>query len=218
MQALIADDHPMMRQGLAQLVNHEPDLRVRWEAATAAEALRVVTAEQPDLALVSLSLPDKTGLELIKDLHALKPELPILVVSRHDEMIFAERVLRAGARGYIMKHEDGSRVMQAIRRILGGAIWVSEPVSRNILEVFSGHRPASHRSPLERLSDREFEVFQLMGQGNSTREIAARLHLSPKTVEIHRLHLKHKLQVRTMSELVLQAVRWMEADGAGTRG
>jgi DNA-binding NarL/FixJ family response regulator len=165
--------------------------------------------------LLDISLPDRSGLELIKDLRALHAELPVLVVSMHDELVFAERVLRAGARGYIMKQEGGKRMMQAIRRVLSGQIYVSERMSVKILEIFSGQRPEGSRSPLDRLSDREFEVFQLLGQGRSTREIADWLHLSTNTVEVHRLHIKQKLQLRSTAELIRYAVCWIETQPAG---
>jgi DNA-binding NarL/FixJ family response regulator len=214
-RVLIVDDHPMMRQGLAQLVNHEADLRACCEAETAAQALQIAAERKPDLVLLDISLPDRSGLELIKDLRALHAELPVLVVSMHDELVFAERVLRAGARGYIMKQEGGKRMMQAIRRVLSGQIYVSERMSVKILEIFSGQRPEGSRSPLDRLSDREFEVFQLIGQGRSTREIADWLHLSTKTVEVHRLHIKQKLQSRSTAELIRHAVCWIETQPAG---
>jgi DNA-binding NarL/FixJ family response regulator len=214
-RVLIVDDHPMMRQGLAQLINHEPDLRACCEAETAAQALQIAAERKPDLVLLDISLPDRSGLELIKDLRALHAELPVLVVSMHDELVFAERVLRAGARGYIMKQEGGKRMMQAIRRVLSGQIYVSERMSVKILEIFSGQRPEGNRSPLDRLSDREFEVFQLIGQGKSTREIADWLHLSTKTVEVHRLHIKQKLQLRSTAELIRHAVCWIETQPAG---
>lgn len=214
-RVLIVDDHPMMRQGLAQLINHEPDLRACCEAETAAQALQIAADRKPDLVLLDISLPDRSGLELIKDLRALHAELPVLVVSMHDELVFAERVLRAGARGYIMKQEGGKRMMQAIRRVLSGQIYVSERMAVKILEIFSGQRPEGSRSPLDRLSDREFEVFQLVGQGRSTREIADWLHLSTKTVEVHRLHIKQKLQLRSMAELIRHAVCWIETQPGG---
>ena len=214
-RVLIVDDHPMMRQGLAQLINHEPDLRACCEAETAAQALQIAAERKPDLVLLDISLPDRSGLELIKDLRALHAELPVLVVSMHDELVFAERVLRAGARGYIMKQEGGKRMMQAIRRVLSGQIYVSERMSVKILEIFSGQRPEGNRSPLDRLSDREFVVFQLIGQGKSTREIADWLHLSTKTVEVHRLHIKQKLQLRSTAELIRHAVCWIETQPAG---
>jgi DNA-binding NarL/FixJ family response regulator len=210
-RVLIVDDHPMMREGLAQLLEHEPDLTVCGQADNSAQALTSVAAGRPDLALVDISLPDKSGLELIKDLQAMQPGLPILVVSMHDETIYAERVLRAGGRGYIMKQEGGKKLMQAIRQVLSGQIYVSEKMSAKILEIFSGHRPEASHSLVERLSDREFEVFQLIGQGKATREIAGRLHLSIKTVEVHRANMKKKLELATGADLVRYAIRWTDA-------
>lgn len=211
---LIVDDHPMMRQGLAQLINNEPDLAVSWEADTAGQAIDVASRSQPDLVLADISLPDKNGLELIKDIHALRPGTLILVVSMHDETLYAERVLRAGARGYIMKQEGGKKLMAAIRKVLSGQIYVSEKMSARILEFFSGHR-AETASPIEKLSDREFEAFQLIGQGKGTRDIADHLHLSVKTVEVHRANIKEKLKLKSATDLVREAVRWTEAQGAG---
>jgi DNA-binding NarL/FixJ family response regulator len=211
LHVLIVDDHPMMRQGLAQLINSEPDLAVCCEAGTAGQALDCITAGAPDLMLVDITLPDKNGLELIKDIQSLHPELPMLVVSMHDESLYAERVLRAGGRGYIMKQEGGKKIMEAIRQVLRGQIYVSEKMSAKILETFSGRRSEAGSSPVGKLTDREFEVFELIGRGTSTREIAQKLHLSPKTVEVHRLHIKEKLQLSHASELVLHAVRWVES-------
>jgi len=210
---LIVDDHPMMRQGLAQLINNEADLAVCWEADNAGQAIDVASQSQPDIVLADISLPDKNGLELIKDIHALRPGTLILVVSMHDETLYAERVLRAGARGYIMKQEGGKKLMAAIRMVLSGQIYVSEKISARILEGFSGHR-AEAVSPIENLSDREFEVFQLIGRGKGTREIADHLHLSIKTVEAHRGHIKQKLKLKSATDLVREAVRWTEAQGA----
>jgi DNA-binding NarL/FixJ family response regulator len=210
---LIVDDHPMMRNGLAQLIDNEGDLKVGAEADTAGQALNAIAKQKFDLALVDISLPDKNGLELIKDIRTLKPELPILVVSMHDEMIYAERVLRAGARGYIMKQEGGQKFLAAIRQVLAGKVFVSEKMSARILENFSGNQPENSGSPVKRLSDREFEVFQLIGQGIGTREIAGRLHLSIKTVEVHRANIKEKLSLTTATELVRFAVRWLDAQG-----
>ena len=207
---LIVDDHPMMRQGLAQLINSEPDLSVQGEADTAGQALNEVSAGKPDLVLLDISLPDKNGLELIKDIHTLHPDVLILVVSMHDEALYAERVLRAGACGYIMKQEGGKKLMGAIRQVLSGQIYVSEKMSARILEIFSGRRTAASGSPVERLSDREFEVFQFIGEGRGTREIAERLHLSVKTVEVHRANIKEKLNLKTATDLVRFAVRWTD--------
>lgn len=208
---LIVDDHPMMREGLALLIDHEPDLCVASQADNAAQALSAVATQPPDLVLVDISLPDRNGLELIKDIQSLRPALPILAVSMHDEMLYAERVLRAGGRGYIMKQEGGEKLMQAIRQVLNGRVYVSERMSEKILEIFSGRRPAEPNSPLERLSDREFEVFQLVGQGQGTRQIAQRLRLSIKTVEVHRANIKKKLEMKTGTDLVRYAIRWAEA-------
>jgi DNA-binding NarL/FixJ family response regulator len=207
---LIVDDHPMMRQGLAQLINHEADLLACGEANTVAEALKRINAAKPDLVLADISLPDRNGLELIKDVQALHPGLPVLVVSMHDESLYAERVLRAGGRGYIMKQEGGKMLMRAMRQVLSGRVYVSEKMSAKILEIFSGHRTEVTQSPVERLSDREFEVFQLVGQGRGTREIAGHLRLSVKTVEVHRANIKHKLELKRGADLVRYAIRWTE--------
>jgi len=163
---------------------------------------------------VDISLPDKNGLELIKDIQVFHPYLPVLVVSMHDESIYAERVLRAGGRGYIMKQEGGKKLMQAIRQVLGGQIYLSEKMSARILEIFSGRKDEAISSPVERLSDREFEIFQLVGQGRGTREIASHLSLSVKTVEVHRANMRRKLNLRTGTEVVHYAIRWMEARSA----
>lgn len=208
---LIVDDHPMMRQGLAQLIGAEPDLAVCGEAEDAGRALDAVGALKPDLVLVDISLPGKNGLELIKDFQAIQPGLSVLVISMHDESLYAERVLRAGGRGYIMKQEGGKKLMQAIRQVLDGKIYVSEKMSAEILEMISGRRSGAAGSPVEKLTDRELEVFQLIGQGKSTREIAEKLHLSVKTVDVHRANIKAKLKLASATELVRFAVRWTES-------
>jgi DNA-binding NarL/FixJ family response regulator len=213
-QLLIVDDHPMMRKGLLQLVEDECDLAVCGEADTAHEALNLIGKEKPDLVLADLTLPDKSGLELIKDLQTLHPGLPVLVISMHDESLYAERVLRAGGRGYIMKQAGGEKMLEAIRRVLSGQFYVSENMSAKIFEGLSGRRAQAGGSPMEKLTDREFEIFQLIGQGRSTQEIAKQLHLSAKTVEVHRLHIKEKLSLKTSSELIRQAVRWVETQQA----
>jgi DNA-binding NarL/FixJ family response regulator len=210
-QILIVDDHPMMRQGLAQLIALEPDLAVCGEAENAGGALDALGNLKPDLVLADISLPGKNGLELIKDFQTIRPGLPVLVISMHDESLYAERVLRAGGRGYIMKQEGGKKLMQAIRQVLDGKIYVSEKMSANILEIFSGRRAGAESSPLEKLTDREFEIFQLIGQGQGTREIAEKLHLSIKTVDAHRANIKAKLKLNSATELVRYAVRWAES-------
>jgi DNA-binding NarL/FixJ family response regulator len=212
---LIVDDHPMMRTGLAQLIDNEPDLKVCAEADTAGQAINLVSKQKFDLALLDISLPDKNGLELIKDVRALRPEMPVLVVSMHDEMIYAERVLRAGGRGYIMKQEGGEKFLRAIRQVLAGQVFVSEKMSARILEAFSGRQSENSGSPVGKLSDREFEVFQLIGQGIGTRAIAEQLHLSVKTVEVHRANIKEKLALKTATELVRHAVRWVDSQDRG---
>ncbi len=212
---LIVDDHPMMRTGLAQLIDNERDLKVCAEADNAGQALDIAVSQTLDLILLDISLPDKNGLELIKDLRALKPGLPILVVSMHDESLYTERVLRAGGRGYIMKQEGGKKLLLAIRQVLNGQMYVSEQMSAGILETFSGRQAEAGVSPVQQLSDREFEVFQLIGQGKSTREIAVHLHLSAKTIEVHRLNIKKKLKLKTATDLVRHAVRWLETEESG---
>lgn len=201
----------MMRHGLAQLINNEPDLISCGEAEDAKQALEFLANTTPHLVLADISLPDKHGLELIKDIQAMHEGLPVLVVSMHDESLYAERVLRAGGRGYIMKQEGGKKMILAIRTVLSGQIYVSDKMSAKILEIFSGRRSETNRSPIEKLTDREFEVFQLIGQGKGTRQIAEALHLSVKTVEVHRLHIKEKLELTDSPSLVRYAVRWVES-------
>lgn len=209
-KVFIVDDHPMMREGLAQLIAQEADLEVCGEAEDAAEAIQKIESLKPTLALVDITLRSTNGLELIKDLRVRAPGTAVLVVSMHDESLYAERVLRAGAHGYIMKQEGGKKLMSAIRHVLAGKTYVSEQVSAKILDLFSG-RAAESASPVEQLTDREFEVFQLIGQGLSTKEIADKLHVSAKTIEVHRVNIKQKLKVATAPELIRFAVRWAES-------
>lgn len=210
-KVLLVDDHPMLRSGLAQAINSQPDLTVCGEAGDASAALRQLESRKPDLVIVDISLEGKSGLELIKDLLALRPGLPILVMSMHDESLYAERVVRAGARGYVMKKAGSESVLEAIRRVLSGNVYVSEKMSARILDNFSGARPAKKRSPIETLTDREFEVLKLIGEGCTTPEVAGRLHLSPKTVDVYRQRLREKLKLPNATSLIQHAVRWMEA-------
>ena len=205
------DDHPMMREGLRQIIGNEPDLEVCGEADNAFQALELVGNLKPDLVLTDITLPDKNGLELIKDIQSMHPKMLVLVISMHDELLYTERVLRAGARGYVMKHEGGKKIMQAIRQILTGQIFVSEKMSAKILEIFSGRRMETANSPVENLTDREFEVFRHIGEGFSTKEIAEQMRVSAKTVEVHRMNVKTKLNLKTMAELIRYAVRWTES-------
>ncbi len=208
---LIVDDHPMMREGLAQLIGHEKDLQICGEAGDAHEGFDKANTLKPDLVLTDITLPGKSGVEFIKDLKAAQPDARVLVISMHDEALYVERVLRAGARGYIMKQEGGRKIMEAIRHVLDGRIYVSEKMSAKILEIFSGARPEAAASPLEKLTDREFEIFQLIGKGLSTLQMAEHLHVSPKTVEVHRANIKAKLNFKTAPELLRHAVRWLES-------
>jgi DNA-binding NarL/FixJ family response regulator len=212
---LIVDDHPMMREGLALLIGNQPGLEVCGEAGEAGEALAKIAARRPDLVLTDIALPGKNGLELIKDIQALHPGVPVLVISMHDEALYVERVLRSGGRGYVMKQEGGKMIAQAIRRVLDGHIHVSDKMSSKILEIFSGHRADVATSPVEKLTDREFEVFELVGRGLNTKQIAEKLHLSAKTVEVHRANVKAKLKLTTMAELIRHAVRWVESQNTG---
>ena len=207
-QILIVDDHPMTRDGLTHLINHQGDTEVCGEAENAAQALDLLAVSHPDLMLIDITLPGKSGLELIKDVKAIRPDLAILVISMHDESLYADRVLRAGARGYITKHEGGDKLIAAIRLVLNGKIYVSESMSAHILEMFSGAPSGADRSSIQNLSDREFEVFQALGEGLSSHEIAKKLHLSAKTVDAHRANIKEKLKINTTAELISFAARW----------
>lgn len=212
---LVVDDHPMTRSGVAYLLNKQPDIMACGEVGNPAEAFSEIPKARPDLVLTDMTMPGRSGVEFIKDLLALHPDLPILVVSMHDEVIFAERALRAGAKGYIMKEAGGEELLRAIRHVLSGQVYVSAGMSARILSNLSGQKPRGAHSPIEKLSDREFEVFQLIGQGKSTRDIAEQLHLSPKTVDVHRGHIKEKLELKDATSLVRHAVRWVETQDAG---
>jgi DNA-binding NarL/FixJ family response regulator len=200
-----------MRAGLAQLVNRQPDLVVCGEAGDPAAANEELKRSRPDLILTDLTMPGRSGIEFIRDIIAARPELPILVVSMHDEAVYAERALRAGARGYVMKEAGGENLLAAIRQVLTGQIYLSPRMSARVLESLSGRRPRGSDSPIAKLSDREFEIFQLVGLGKSTRDIAGQMHISPKTVDAHRGHIKEKLQLENANALVRYAVRWIEA-------
>jgi DNA-binding NarL/FixJ family response regulator len=215
MRVLIVDDHPMTRAGLAHMINHQPDMMVSGEAESADQALAALEVSVPDLMLVDITLPGKSGLELIKDIKVMHPGLPVLVISMHDESLYADRVLRAGARGYITKHEGGEKLMRAIRCVLSGKIYVSENLSAHILEIFSSGQTTPQRPAIDNLSDREFEVFELIAKGLSARQIAGRLHLSAKTIDAHRANIKGKLKIQTSAELISFAARWITDEPEG---
>lgn len=212
---VLVDDHPLIRKGLAMTINSDPNYKVVGQVETASDGLKLLEEEEPDLAIVDISLPGMSGLELIKNMHAIDPDLLILVVSRHDETLYAERAIRAGAKGYVMKVEAGDVIMKAVRRVLNGGIYVSEEINERLLMgMASGYKPLK-QTPLDVLSDRELEVFELTGRGMSTREIAEKLYLSVKTVESYRARIKNKLNLSNANELVLHAVQWVEGEGAG---
>lgn len=212
---LIVDDHPLMRKGLALSLAEDPSLEVVGQAADAEEALAAFDAIEPDVAIVDVSLPGMSGLELIKHLIAIKPDLTVLVVSRHDEVLYAERAIRAGARGYVMKLEAGDKIVEAIRHVRRGGVFLSEEMKDRMLFGAAMGAKSPTQSPLEVLSDRELEVFEMTGRGLATREIAERLHLSVKTVESYRARIKTKLNLNTAAELMQHAVQWVEGEGAG---
>ena len=213
-KVLIVDDHPIVRQGLVQMINREPDLAVCGEAETALDALKAVASNGPDVAVIDLSLKGTSGLELLKDLKVRHPKLPVLVLSMYDESMYAERALRAGARGYMMKEEASEKVLTALRLILSGQIYLSDAMASRLLSMAVAGRTNGEGSPNERLSDRELEVFRLVGQGYGTNEIARQLHLSPKTVETYRAHIKEKLNLTTATELLQHAIKWTQGAGA----
>ena len=200
------DDHPIVRQGLGLLINREPDLVVCGEAEDAPSALQRMASAQPDLMVIDISLEGPDGLELLKTIRLKEPILPVLILSMHDESTYAERSLRAGANGYIMKQEATERVLVAIRRILEGKVYLSERLTNKMLEQFVHGAGSSKNNPLMTLSDRELEVYRLIGAGHSTRQIADELHVSVKTVESYQAHIKEKLSLRNARELVQHAI------------
>lgn len=214
-RVLLVDDHPILRKGLAQMINMEQDLTVCGEAEEAGKAFELVGTLQPDVAVVDISLKTGNGIELVKNVKARYPELPILVLSMHDESLYAERALRAGSLGYIMKEEATEQVLVAIRRVLKGEIFLSEKMkSRMLQQLTTGGRGKVVVSPIENLTDRELEVFRLIGEGRSTRQIAAELHLSVRTVEAYREYIKSKLNLRNATELVQHAFHWVHHEAA----
>lgn len=212
-QILLVDDHPIVRHGIALYINQEPDLIVCGQSESGEHALTLLEEQRPDLVVLDLELKGLQGIELIKTLRKLYEDLPILVLSMHDEVLFAPRVLRAGARGYIMKQEAPDQVLRAIRKVLQGGLYVSEAMSDTIMRLYAGGTATRPQTPIEMLSDRELEVFRLLGQGYQTRYISEALMLSPKTIEVYKGRLKDKLNVRSAAELVHYATSWLQAEG-----
>jgi len=213
-RVFLVDDHPLVREWLTNLISRQPDLIVCGEADGTASALRTLPGVTPDVAIVDLSLDGRSGLELIKDLRQLRPDVAVLVLSMHDEMSFAVRVLRAGARGYIMKREVAKQVILAIRRVAEGGVWVSERVSALLAERAAAGVPTGPEPPITRLSERELEVFRLLGQGQATRQIAGALHVSAKTVQTYCARVKLKFGLVSSTQLLREAIRWHEEEGS----
>jgi len=211
---LIVDDHPIVREGLTTIINEQTDLVVCGEAEDAQTALEAVGTLRPDLMIVDISLKGINGIELVKLIQRRYEKMPILVLSMHDESLYVERVLRAGARGYIMKQEGTEKVVTAIHKILGGDIYVSEAMRKKLLRTFQESQPETSGPSVDRLSDRELEVFRLIGQGYGTRQIADTLHVSVKTVNTYRQHIKGKLKFETGSELLRHAIQWVQSEGS----
>jgi DNA-binding NarL/FixJ family response regulator len=211
---VLVDDHPLVREWLANLINEQSDLQVCGEAGNAPEALKLIGSVKPRIAIVDITLAGGSGIELIKNIKASYPDVATIVLSMHDESLYAERALRAGARGYIMKREATKKVLQAVQAVLNGKLFVSEKVSAMIAEKFAEGRTARTESPVEQLSDRELEVFQLLGRGYNTRQIADHLNVGFKTVQAYCARIKEKLNLANINELLVQAVRWHESQAA----
>lgn len=207
---LIVDDHPIVREGLAQHINRQADLAVCAEAGTASEALQAIAKSQPDLAIVDLSLEGRSGLELIRDARDRYPKLLVLVLSIHDEPAYARRALQLGARGYIAKHEATENVIRAIHQVLAGEIYLAEGLASKLLRTVVGGYPDAEGGIVETLSDRELEVFELIGKALATRQIAEKLHVSVKTIEAHRASIKEKLQLENATALAHAAFQWVK--------
>jgi DNA-binding NarL/FixJ family response regulator len=212
MKVLIVDDHPVVREGLTRLINLQPDLRVCGEASTAYQALKMLPVLKPDLVILDITLGGSNGMDLIKDMKVRSLKSSILVLSMHDESLYAERALRAGAKGYIMKEQASKEVLKAIHRILAGEIYLSEKMAAKMLHKIADGKSDGDTPPEGALSDRELQVFQMIGQGLGTRQIAEELHISAKTVESYRAHIKVKMNLKNAHELTQHAVHWVESN------
>lgn len=211
----VVDDHPIVRHGIAQLINRETDLEVCGEAEDEAQAVATIGRIAPDIALVDLMLKNGSGISLIQKLKARYPKLPVIVLSMHSESLYCERVFRAGANGYLMKKDATEKLLVAIRRALAGQCYLSEQMQSRLLQAPRRRGESVLSSPLERLSNRELEVFRLLGEGNGSGEIAIQLNLSVSTVESHRMNIKKKLGLRDAGELLQHAIRWVETESPG---
>ncbi len=212
---VIVDDHPLLRQGIARLINEEDDMEVCGEAGEPNKALDLITATSPDVVILDISLKSASGIEVLKNIKVRFPRLLVLILSMHDESVYAHRALRAGAAGYIMKQEASEKVLVALRKVLSGEVYLSDDLGTRMLNRLVGGRSALNGSPIEELSDRELEVFGLIGQGHGTRPIAEKLHLSVKTIESHRAHIKEKLNLKNATELVHHAIQWAQSENLG---
>lgn len=210
----LVDDHPLVREWLTNLIHQQFDLVVCGESEDAPHALREIAATAPDVAIVDISLKSGSGIELIKNLKAMQPDVVVIVLSMHDERLYAERALRAGARGYIMKSETAKKVVMVIRQVLAGKIYMSESLAAVFAEKFVDGRLPASGSLVEQLSDRELETFQLLGKGYETRQVAEMMNVSMKTVQAHCAHIKEKLKLTNAAELLREAVRWQENNPA----
>ena len=209
-KVLVVDDHELMRLALSQLIAQEPDLIVCGEAEDASGALKAIEELKPDIAMVDISLKQSHGIELIKDIKIRWPDFPVLVLTMHDESFYAERVLRAGAKGYVTKAEVSSKVVEGIRKVLDGEVYISDAMASKVLTKLVGQPGGQTAFPIDNLSDREFEVFEMIGQGMQSKEIAERLHLSKKTIDAHREHIKKKLSLDSASDVLMYAVQWTQ--------
>ena len=210
-RVFIVDDHPLVREGLANLINAQHDLMVCGEAEDSTQAITRIHKARPDVALIDISLKNESGLELVKDLRSQFPQVALIVLSMHDEALYAERALRAGAQGYVMKREASKNVLASIRRVLEGGVYVSGRVTSRMVLRLSSPGKAASSSPVERLSDRELEIFRLLGQGRTTSQIAGDLNLSLKTVQAYCARAKEKFGVTTLVDLLRAAIRWEDA-------
>ena len=212
-RVLLVDDHPLVRDGLAALIRATPDLAVAGEVGCAEETLERLAVDTPDLILLDLGLPGTSGIELLKELRSTFPRVRVLVLSMHEESVYAERVLRAGAQGYIMKHEPGEKIIEAIRCVLQGELYVSAVIAARMLKLFVGSKQGvDSRASIEHLSDRELQVYTLIGGGMSSQEVATHLKLSAKTIQTYREHIKRKLGLRNATDLVHNATHWAQSE------